>query len=156
VTVPEQNEAAAALAELETGKKVVANAEVRARRTLLATYSVSALTDYLAKDLLVSRRAKWAVTAGCQISLLGAALWDLERNPVQPVSLDPADVGPRAAAPFFGAMLGWALAERLLVVGLRRSRSPRPNTLVGGVLAVIRPIAYVSVMRLIPRPSRHE
>lgn len=154
--MPERDKAAAALAELEAGKRVVANAEVRARRVLLATYSVSVLADYLAKDLLVSRRAKWTVTAGCQLSTLGAALWDLERNPVQPVSLDPADVGPRAAAPFFGAMLGWALAERLLVVGLRHSRSLRPNTLAGGVLAVARPIAYVSVMRLVPRPGRHE
>lgn len=154
--MPASEEAAVALAELEAGKRATADAEVRGRRALLTTYSVSVLVDYIAKDLFVSRRAKLSVTAGCQLSALGAALLDMERSPVQPVSVDPADVGLRAAAPFLGALLGWPLAERVLVGGVRRSRLRWPNVLVGVTLALVRPVAYVSVMRLVPRPDRHE
>lgn len=150
--MPTPDEAAAALAELEAGQRTVATAETRGLPALLTAYSVFVLADYAAKDLLAARRARWAVSAVCQLSTLSLALLDMDRTPVQPVSLDPADLEPRAAVRFIAAILGWALAERALVVGLRRSRVRRPNTLAGGALALVRPAAYLGIRRLLPRP----
>ena len=109
--------------------------------------------DYAAKDLLAGRPAKWVVTAICQLSGLSLGLLDLDRTPVQPVSVDPAELGPRAAAPFVAALAGWAVTERILVLGLRHSRFRRPNTISGVVLALTRPVAYLGVQQLLPRPG---
>lgn len=153
--MPTPDQAAAALAELEAGQRTVATAEARGLPVLLTACSVLVLVDYAAKDLLTSRRTKRVVSAVCQLSALSLGLLDLARTPVQPVSVDPGDLGPRAAAPFIAAMVGWVLAERILVRRLRGSRVRRPNTLVGVTLALTRPVAYLGVQRLLPRPGRH-
>jgi hypothetical protein len=77
---------------------------------------------------------------------------DHQARPVQPISVDPAETGPRAAAPMGVALAGWTVAERLLVRGLRRSSVSHPNTLAGIALAIGRPIGYLGVQRLTPRP----
>ena len=123
---------------------------------LLTACSLFVLADYAAKDLLAGRGPKRTVSAVCQLSTLGVALFNVDRTPVQPVSVDPTDLGPRAATPFIAAMVGWALAERVLVVALRRSRVRWPNTLAGVALALSRPVAYLGVQRLLPRPGRHD
>lgn len=153
---PTPDEAAAALAELAAGQRAVAAAEARGLPVLLTACSMFVLADYAAKDFLADRRARWAVSVVCQLSTLSLGLLDLDRTPVQPVSVDPADLGPPSATRFIAAMLGWALAERVLVVALRRSRVRRPNTLAGVALALARPVAYIGVQRLLPRPGRHD
>ncbi|MDQ3151225.1 MAG: hypothetical protein M3R63_05685 [Actinomycetota bacterium] len=153
--MPTPDEAAAALAELEAGQRAVATAEARGLPVLLTACSMFVLADYAAKDVLAGRRARWAVSAICQLATLSLVLLDLDRTPVQPVSVDPADLGPRAAAPFIAAIVGCALAERVLVVGLRCSGVRRPNTLAGVALALARPVAYLGIQRLLPRPGHH-
>lgn len=150
------DEAAAALAELEAGQRDIAAAETRGLPVLLSACSVFVLADYAAKDLLAGRRAKWAVSAVCLLSTLSVTLLNQDRTSVQPVSTDPADLGSRAATPFIAAMVGWTLAERVLVVALRRSRLRRPNTLAGVALALARPVAYFQAQRLLPRPGHHD
>lgn len=152
---PTPDEAAASLRELRAGRRAIADAEARGLPVLLSACSVSVLADYVGKDLLARRGARWAVTAICQLSALGVGL-RLGRTPVRPVSVDPADLGPRAAAPFMAALVGWALAERVLVFALRRSRLRRPNILAGVTLAFARPLAYLGVRRLLPRPGRDD
>ncbi len=153
--VPTPDEAAMALSELRAGRRATVAAAARGLPVLLAASSVAVLADYVAKDLLAGRRARWSVTVVCQLSTLSIGLLEVYRSPVQPVSVDPADLGPRAATPFIAAVVGWALAERVLIVALRRSRVRRPNTLSGVVLAVARPLAYLRVQRLLPRPGHH-
>jgi len=92
------------------------------------------------------------VSGLCAATTLGLGLLDHRANPVQPISVDPADTGPAAAGPLVLAVAGWAVAERLLVRGIRRSRATHPNTLAGVVLAVVRPLGYLAVQRLTPRP----
>lgn len=153
--IPTPDEAEAALAELEASRLAIAAAEARGLPVLLTACSMFALVDYAAKDFLADRRAKRVVSVVCQLAVLSVGLLHLDRTPVQPVTVDPADLGPRAATPFIAAMVGWAVAERVLIVTLRRSRVRRPNTLAGVALALARPVAYLGVMRLLPRPGRH-
>lgn len=47
----------------------------------------------------------------------------------------------------------WGVAKRLVIRGLRASRLRRPNTVAGAILAVTRPVGYVLVERLTPRPG---
>jgi hypothetical protein len=152
MTGPTPDEAAAALAELDAGRRAVAAEERRHVPVLLGAWSALALLDYAAKDHLPDRRARWAVSGLCGAAALGLGLLDQRDRPVQPISVDPADTGPRAAAPMVLAITGWAVAERLLVLGLRRSGAARPNTLAGIALAASRPLAYLGVRRLLPRP----
>ena len=152
MTEPSRSEAAAALEELAAGRRAVAAEERRRAPVLLGAWSVLAFLDYAAKDHVPDRRTRRAVTAVCQTAAVGLGLLDARARTVQPVSVDPADTGPRAAAPLAIAIAGWAVAERLLVHGLRRSRVTHPNTVAGLALAVGRPLAYLGVLRLTPRP----
>jgi hypothetical protein len=138
---PTRDEAAAALDELAAGRRATAAAESRGLPVLLGAWSLLVFVDYAAKDHVG------------QAATLGLGLMDNRSRPVQPISPDPAEVGPRALVPMAGAAVGWALAERVIVVGLRRSRLRRPNTLAGLVLAVSRPLGYVGMLRLTPRPK---
>jgi hypothetical protein len=150
---PTRDEAAAALDELAAGRRATAAAEIRGLPVLLGAWSLLVFVDYAAKDHVADRRVRWLVTALCQAATLGLGLLDNRSRPVQPISPDPVEVGPRAVVPMVGAAVGWALAERVIVLGLRRSRLSRPNTLAGLVLAVGRPIGYVGMLRLTPRPK---
>lgn len=150
-----REQARAALAELEAGKRAVTSAETRTRPMLLTAYSGLALVDYAAKDYLGSRRAQWGVTAICQLITLGLTLLEQDRNPVQPATVENADRTRLTDAPFIAALVGWPLAERLLVTALRRSNIRRPNTLAGVALAATRPAGYLGLYRLIPRPAHH-
>jgi hypothetical protein len=150
---PTRDEAAAALDELAAGRRATAAAETRGLPMLLGAWSLLAFVDYAAKDHIADRRVRWLVTALCQAATLGLGLLDNRSRPVQPISPDAAEVGPRALAPMVGAAVAWTLAERVIVLGLRRSRLSRPNTLAGLVLAVGRPLGYVGMLRLTPRPK---
>ncbi|MCO1657479.1 hypothetical protein [Pseudonocardia humida] len=152
MTVPTPDEATAALAELAAGRRAVAAEERRRVPVLLGAWSALALLDYAAKDHVPDRRVRRLITGLCQVTTLGLGLLDHRARPVQPVSVDPADTGPRAAAPMAVALAGWVVAERLLVRGLRRSGAAHPNTLAGIALAVGRPVGYLGVQRLLPRP----
>lgn len=150
---PTRDEAAAALDELAAGRRATAAAETRGLPMLLGAWSLLAFVDYAAKDHIADRRVRWLVTALCQAATLGLGLLDNRSRPVQPISPDAAEVGPRALAPMVGAAVAWTLAERVIVLGLRRSRLSRPNTRAGLVLAVGRPLGYVGMLRLTPRPK---
>ena len=116
---PTPDEAAAALAELDAGRRAVAAEERRRVPVLLGAWSALVLIDYAAKDHVPDRRVRRMVSGLCAATTLGLGLLDHRATPVQPISVDPADTGPRAAAPMVLAMAGWAAAERLL---------PRPRT----------------------------
>jgi hypothetical protein len=152
VTEPSRSEAAAALEELAAGKRAVADEERRRRLVLSGAWSALVLLDYGAKDLVLDRRTRWLVTVSCRAASIGVGLLVDRSRTVQPISVDPADTGPWAAAPMAVALAGWLVAERLLVLGLRRSRLARPNTVAGLVLALCRPAAQRGVLRLAPRP----
>lgn len=149
---PTRDEAVAALDEFAAGRLAVRVAEKRRMPLVLGASSVLVFVDYAAKDRLADRRVRWLVTALCQAATIGVGLLDNRARQVQPISVDPADLGPRAAAPMGAALIGWALAERTIVRWLRRSRIRRPNTLAGLLLAVGRPLGYLGVVRLTPRP----
>lgn len=146
-------QAAAALADLGTAERAVRRAQTRGLPLLLVAEGVLVLVDYAAKDLLPGRRARHAVTAACVLTSLAVGMRDIRRTPVQPVSVDPDDLGPRAARPFLAALGCWVVAERVLVHGLRRSRLHRPNLAIGLVLAAGRPLAHLGTTRLLPRPG---
>jgi len=137
---------------LAAERRAVAAAETRRLPVLLGAWSVLVFLDYAAKDHVADRRVQRAVTHLCQVSTVGLGILDQWHRPVQPVSVDPEDLGPRAAAPIAAALVGWALAERLIIRGLRRSDARWPNTRAGLVLAVGRPAGYVGLQRLMPRP----
>jgi hypothetical protein len=150
--VPTRHEASAALDELAAGRRAVETEEKRRLPVLLGAWSALVLLDYAAKDHVPDRRVRRVVSGLCAATTLGLGLLDHRTRPVQPVSVDPADTGPRAAAPLVVAVAGWAVAEQLLVRGLRRSDATHPNTLAGIALAIGRPIGYLGVQRLAPRP----
>lgn len=151
---PTPSEAAAALTELIDADRAVRRAETDRLPLVLAAHSVLVAVDYAAKDLLTDRVARRAVSAGCLVLALAVAAHETHRSRVQPVSVDPDDLGPRAAAPLMAATAAWYLAERILVACVRRSRVGRPNLLIGATLAVTRPLGYLGVQRLLPRPGR--
>lgn len=155
MTMPTADEAATALHELAAGRRAVQAEGRRGLPLLLASGSTLVLLDYATKDFVTDRRARLLASGLCWAATLGIALLENRANPVQPVGVDPAGTGPRAAAPMAAAVLGWAVAERLVVAGLRRSRLRHPNTAAGLVLAVGRPLGYLGVLRLVPRPPEH-
>jgi hypothetical protein len=155
MSMPTENEAAAALQELAAGRQAVNTEQRRRLPVLLGAWSALVFLDYAAKDAVPDRRARRLVTGVCWTAAVGIGLLDSRTNPIQPVSVDPNETGPKAAAPMAGALLGWAIAERLIVAALRRSRLTRPNTAAGLVLAVGRPLGYLGVLRLTPKPHDH-
>ncbi|TQM01625.1 hypothetical protein FB558_8518 [Pseudonocardia kunmingensis] len=152
MNMPTKDAASRDLEELAAGRRAIDAEGQRRLPVLLGAWASLVFLDYAAKDHVPDRRVRWAVTALCQAATLGLGLLDSRSRPVQPISVDPADTGPRAAAPMAAALVGWGVAERLLVHGLRRSHLPYPNTLVGLILAVGRPAGYLGVLRLAPRP----
>jgi hypothetical protein len=152
---PTRDEATAALDELAAARRAVASEGTRGLPALLGAWSALQLIDYAAKDHLPDRRAQRLVSVVCAAATLGLGLADHRSRPVQPISVDPADFTPRGSARMVAAIAGWAVAERLMVHGLRRSRLRHPNTAAGLALAVLRPAAYVATMKLAPRPRNH-
>lgn len=149
---PNRDEAAAALVEIDAARRAVEAESERGLAVMLTTTSALVVLDYAAKDYLPDRVAERAVSAICAIAGLGACLMHLRSNQVQPVSVDPNDLGFRAAAPMFAVLAGSFGAERLLVRRLRKSRLRRPNTVAGAILALERLAMYPLVLRLTPKP----
>ena len=147
-------EASAALGELAAGQRAVSAAERRGRPALVGALSVLTLVDYGAKDHVADRRVRRLVSGACQLAGIAITVVDHSVNPVQPfVVVDPDDDDePPAVATTIAALVGWLVAERLIVVGVRRSGVRWPNTLAGVLLAIGRPVAYIGLVRLLPRP----
>lgn len=150
---PSRDDANAALGEIEAARRAVAVATNRGHRIMLVAFSTLVVVDYAAKDHLPERGAQRGVSALCAMATLAIGLVDLRSRQVQPVSVDPDDLGPRVAAPMLASLALWTVAERLLIRGLRRSRLRLPNTIAGVILAVARPAAYLLMMRMAPKPS---
>lgn len=151
-THPSRDDAAAALGEIEAARRAVA-AESNRNPPIVLAYSALIAVDYAAKDHMPSRRAQRGISILCAVTTLGIGLLDIRSRQVQPVSVDPDDLGPRAYSPMIVSMAGWTVAERLLIRSLRRSRLRHPNTAAGAILAVTRPAAYLLMMRMTPKPS---
>ena len=141
VGMPTPAEAARALADIEARRGQVLAEYWRLMPLQLAVTSASALLDYAAKDLIISRRGRWTATALLQLAAGGVLALNQPR--VQPWwqhAGDPVE-GGRDFMMLFG-IFGWmVVGERVLVWTLRRSRLRRPNTTTGLVLAITRPAA---------------
>lgn len=152
-TQPSRDDAEAALGEIEAARRAVTAESERSLPIMLAAWSSLVAVDYAAKDHMPSRTAQRGVSVLCAAATLGIGLLDIRSQQVQPVSVDPNDLDTRAAAPMMASLAVWAVAERLVIRGLRKSRLRYPNTAVGAILAITRPAAFVLVMRLTPKPS---
>lgn len=150
---PNRQDAQAALGEIDSARRAVAAENDRALPVVLAAWSILVAIDYTAKDLVPERAAQRWVSALCAVATIGIGLLENRSRQVQPISVDPDDVGARAVVPMLASMAVWGVAERLVVRGLRASRLRRPNTVAGAILAVTRPAGYVVVERLTPRPG---
>ena len=146
---PTRQEAESALAELEAGRRAVEAAEKRGLPVLLTGWSTLVLLDYIAKDHVPDRRARLAISGTCAVATLAMGMLDHSSNPVQPVDVGGTPPDSDAAKRLGATLLGWALAERVLVLGLRRSGIRRPNTLAGITLAFCRPLGYLALRRLL-------
>lgn len=149
---PTPDEAAAALDELATGRRDVRAADRRRLPLVLAAWSTLVFVDYAAKDHVRDKRVRWLITGACEAAALGVGMLDGQAAQVQPVEVGGAS-GVADVAPMGAAMAAWAVAERAIVFGLRRSGLRYPNTVAGAVFAVTRPLCYLGVQRLLPRPS---
>lgn len=150
---PSRDDAEAALGEIDSARRAVAAEDGRGLPVLLAAWSVLVVIDYGAKDHVPDRAVRRGVSALCAAATLGIGLQDNRSRRVQPVSVDPADVGIRAAAAMMAALAVWGVGERLVIHGLRASRLRRPNTVAGAILAVTRPAGYLGVLRVMPKPG---
>lgn len=152
MTNPSRADVEAALDELVAAQRAVTREGRRGLPVTLTACSVLVVLDYAAKDHVVDRGARRAVSTLCAAGALAITLLDQRASPVQPLSVDPADLGPRAAAPGLALAAGWAITERALITGFRRSRLGRPNTVAGVALAILRPALYLAARRLMPTP----
>lgn len=146
---PTRQEAESALAELEAARRAVEAAEKQGRPVLLTGWSTLVLLDYLSKDHVPDRRARLAISATCAVATTAMAMLDHDSNPIQPVDVEGTPPDSDVPRRLVTAMVGWVLAERALVVGLRRSGIRRPNTLAGITLALTRPLGYLLVQRIL-------
>ncbi len=146
---PTSREAKSALAELEAGRRAVDAAEKRGLPVLLTGWSALVLLDYVSKDHVPGRRAQLAISGTCAVATLAMGVLDHNANPVQPVDVGGMSQDSDAARRLSAALLGWTLAERSLVLGLRRSGIRWPNTLAGIALAIGRPLGYLHLRRLL-------
>jgi hypothetical protein len=148
----EKVEAERALAELEAGRRATAHAERRSRALLLASSSVLVFMDYAAKDHVPDPTARRLTTALCTTAALCLHLLDMRYQQVHPVGMGPDESRPEVVRRLVRLLLVWMASERVLIVGLRRSRVRRPNTVSGLVLALTRPVWYAVLDRRLPRP----
>jgi hypothetical protein len=146
---PSKVDAADALAELRTGRAAVEAAEKQGLPVLLGAWSTLVLLDYSAKDHMPDRRARLAVSALCVTATLALGALNSRATPIQPVQVGERGSDRRATRKLAAVLLGWVVTERLLIIGLRRSRLRRPNTIAGAVLAVERPLGYLGLRRML-------
>ncbi|GAA1320603.1 hypothetical protein [Pseudonocardia xinjiangensis] len=71
---------------------------------------------------------------------------DHRSNPVQPVDVGSTRPDSDAAKGLGATLLSWTLAERAVILGLRRSGIRWPNALAGITLAIGRPLGYLAVL----------
>lgn len=146
---PTKQDAELALAQLEAGRHAVEAAEKRGLPVLLAGWSTLVLLDYISKDHVPDRRAQHAISGICAVATLAMGMLDHRSNPVQPVDVGGTRPDSDLAKRLGAALLGWALAERAVIMGLRRSGVRSPNTLAGITLAIGRPLGYLGLRRLL-------
>lgn len=96
-THPSRDDAEAALGEIEAARRAVTAEKNRGQPIMLA-YSALVAIDYAAKDHMPSRSAQRGISILCAATTLGIGFLDIRSRQVQPVSVDPDDLGPRAAA----------------------------------------------------------
>jgi hypothetical protein len=149
VNEPARPETESALAELEAGRRAVEAAGKRGLPVLLTGWSTLVLLDYIAKDHVPDRRARLAISGTCAVATLAMSILDHGSNPIQPVYVGGTRPDNDAAKRLGATLLGWALAERALILGLRRSDIRWPNTLAGITLAIGRPLGYLGLRRFL-------
>ncbi|MDN5915201.1 MAG: hypothetical protein L0I76_08880 [Pseudonocardia sp.] len=147
---PTPDDAAAAVAEIDTARTAVGSATNRGLPVVLAATSVLTLLDFAAKDELASPRRRAVATAMIQTAIAGITLLDTRANQINPYAVA---VGPKPALAMRIAAVGvgWYATERLVVHRIRRSRLTRPNTVAGLLLAVTRPAGSLVTLRMLPR-----
>lgn len=150
---PTPEDAAAAVAEVESARRAVEAADRHGVAVMLTATSVLTFLDFAAKDEIADPRRRLAASVVIQAAVLGISLLDARGKQVTPYL--PGDgPQPALAMKFAGVTLGWYAAERLTVHLLRRSHLKRPNTVAGLVLAISRSAGYLAVTTMLPRAGR--
>jgi hypothetical protein len=145
---PGKEDAADALTELRAGRTAVEAAERQGLPVLLGAWSTLILLDYSAKDHVPDRRTRLAVSGLCVAATLALGTLNSRATPTQPVQGGERGSDRRVAQRLAAVLLGWVVAERLLIIGLRRSGLHRPNTVAGALLAAERPLGYLGLRRM--------